>query len=66
MILNVYPTEYSIINVRLSVIGIVMSMVALAFKERRKIMATTRAKARPIQRLSVTLRMESFTKSACM
>jgi hypothetical protein len=36
----------------------------LAFRERRKIMATMMARASPIQRLSVTLFTDVFTKSA--
>ena len=47
------------------VTGIVIKIVALAFNDRKKMMATTMAKANPIHKLSVTLFTESFTKSAC-
>ena len=52
--------------VRSNVTGMVIKITALALNERRKIIATMIASSNPIHKLSVTLRMESVTKFACM
>ena len=65
IIFNVYPIAYKTISVAPSVTGIMSKIVALALKERRKIMATIMANKSPTHRLSVTLFTEVFTKSAC-
>ena len=65
IILKVWPVAYNTIKVSNSVTGIVIKMTRLAFKERRKIIATKMARANPIHKLSVTLLTDSFTKSDC-
>jgi hypothetical protein len=52
------------IKVNERVIGIVTKITELALSERRKMKATIRARMRPIQRTSLRLLTESFTKSA--
>ena len=64
IIFNVCPKTYNTEIVKHNVNGIVIRTTELAFKERRKIITTTNANSNPIQRLSVTLLIESFTKLA--
>ncbi len=64
IMLKVYPMAYRTISVRQIVTGMVIRIVRLAFSDRRNITATKMASASPIQRLSVTLFTEVFTKSA--
>ena len=64
IIFKVYPIEYRTRIVSIRVIGMVIKMLRLALAERKNKIATKIARARPIQRLSVTLRTASLTKSA--
>ena len=64
MILKSKPINVIVMNVRASVSGIVISITALAFIERRKIITTTIASSSPIHRTSIILLMLLLTNSA--
>ena len=64
IILKVCPNAYNKISVKPNIIGIVIKMTVLDFKERKNKMATNMANPNPIHKLSVTLLMESCTNSA--